>query len=230
MTGSSSNAGPLRSAGPPGRIHCQAILFDLDGVLVDSRRCVERVWRTWAAERTLDADRFIRESYGRRTSETLRAVAPELDVAAETALLDAMEETETEGLVATNGAHDLLARLQAGRWAIVTSGSRPVATLRLRTAGLPTPEVFVTGEEVRRGKPHPEPYLTAAARLRLAPAGCVVIEDAPAGVEAGLAAGMTVVAVGTTHPVDRLGAAHARVSGLEALQVRLEPDGVLIQY
>ena len=225
-----SGAGPLPSAGQPGRIHCRAILFDLDGVLVDSRRCVERVWRTWAAERTLDPERFIRESYGRRTSETLRMVAPELDVGAETAMLDAMEEIETEGLVATAGARNLLAQLPAGGWAIVTSGSRPVATLRLRTGGLPVPEVFVTGEEVRRGKPDPEPYLTAAARMRLSPSDCVVIEDAPAGVEAGVAAGMKVVAVGTTHPFDRLGAAHARVSGLDGLQVSPEPGGLVIRY
>ena len=220
------------STGPAGAepIRCQAILFDLDGVLVDSRRCVERVWRIWARERTLDPDRFIRESYGRRTSETLSMVAPELDAAAETAVLDAMEEVETEGLVATAGALDLLRQLPAGRWAIVTSGSRPVATLRLRTAGLPVPEVFVTGEEVRRGKPDPEPYLTAATRMTLSPSDCLVIEDAPAGVEAGVAAGMKVLAVATTHPLAQLGAAHVRVTGLDRLQVSLEPGGLLVQY
>ena len=157
-------------------------------------------------------------------------VAPELDVPAETAVLDAMEEVETEGLVATPGARGLLAGLPPDRWAIVTSGSRPVATLRLRTAGLPVPEVFVTGEEVRRGKPDPEPYLTGATRLNLFPADCVVVEDAPAGVDAGLAAGMTVLAVGTTHPLVRLGAAHARVSGLDALQISLGPGGLLIRF
>jgi sugar-phosphatase len=206
------------------------ILFDLDGVLVDSRRCVERVWRIWAAERALDADRFIGVSYGRRTSETLRAVAPELDVTAETGVLDAMEEVETEGLVAIPGAPELLAALPRDRWAIVTSGSRPVATLRLRTAGLPVPDVFVTGEEVCRGKPDPEPYLTAANRLNLPPADCLVIEDAPAGVQAGVAAGMTVVAVGTTHPPSRLGTAQVIVPGLDRLGVRVEPAGLLLHY
>ena len=228
MTGS-ADPEALHSSPHPERIGCRAILFDLDGVLVDSRRCVERVWRTWAAERTLDPDRFIRESYGRRTSETLRMVAPELNVAAETAVLDAMEEVETEGLAATPGARALLAQLPGDRWAIVTSGSRPVATLRLRTAGLPLPAVLVTGEEVRRGKPDPEPYLIAAARMRLSPADCVVIEDSPAGVESGRAAGMTVVAVGTTHPFDRLAVAHARVAGLDALQVDVVPGGLRIR-
>jgi sugar-phosphatase len=110
----------------------------------------------------------------------------------------------------------------------VTSGSRPVATLRLRAAGLPAPEVFVTGEEVHHGKPDPEPYLTAAARMQLSPSDCLVIEDAPAGVDAGVAAGMKVLAVATTHPLARLGAAHARVTGLDRLRVSPEPGGLLV--
>jgi sugar-phosphatase len=175
------------------------ILFDLDGVLVDSRPNIEEVWRAWAAPRGLDADRFIRVAHGRRTSETLREVAPHLDIARETAALDAMEETATDGLVAIPGAEALLASLEPDAWAIVTSGSRTVATLRLTTAGLPIPAVLVTGDEVERGKPDPEPYITAARRTGADPADCVVVEDSPVGIAAGKAAGMRVAAIATTH-------------------------------
>jgi len=197
------------------------ILFDLDGVLVDSRPLIEDIWRSWAAPRGLDAERFIAVAHGRRTSETLREVAPDLDIAAETAALDAMEEVATEGLVPIPGALDLLNSLPAGSWAIVTSGSRAVATLRLRTAGLPMPEVMVTGDEVRFGKPHPEPYLTGAERTGVSPRDCVVVEDAPAGVLAGKAAGMRVIAVTTTHSRDVLLAADRIVASLAEVKAQV---------
>jgi sugar-phosphatase len=144
------------------------LLFDLDGVLVDSRACDERVWRSWAAQRGVDADAMIRAGQGRRASETLREIAPDLDVAAEAALLDAMEELETSGLQAAAGAASVLAQLAPDRWAIVTSASRRVARVRLVTAGLPIPAVFITGDQVQRGKPDPQGYLWAAASLRVA--------------------------------------------------------------
>jgi sugar-phosphatase len=194
------------------------ILFDLDGVLVDSRPLIETVWRDWALPRGQDPMRFLRMAHGRRTSETLREVAPELDVTAETAALDAMEEYATEGLVAFPGAAALLASLDPAAWAIVTSGSRTVATLRLRTAGLPIPAVLVTGDEVRRGKPDPEPYLLGARRTGVAPARCVVVEDSPAGVASGKSAGMRVVAVTTTHRAEELARADVVVSGLRELR------------
>ena len=197
------------------------ILFDLDGVLVDSRPLIEDIWRKWANPRGLDAERFIAVTHGRRTSETLRAVAPELDVASETAALDAMEEVATDGLAAVDGALELLRSLEPGAWAIVTSGSRTVATLRLRTAGLPIPTVMVTGDEVKFGKPHPEPYLTGAARAGAAASACIVVEDAPAGVLAGKAAGMRVIAVTTTHPRELLIAADRVVGSLAEVHVEI---------
>ena len=190
------------------------ILFDLDGVLVDSRPLIEEIWRRWALPRGLDPASFIAVAHGRRSSETIREVAPHLDVSAETAALDAMEEVATEGLAPIPGALDLLGALQPGSWAIVTSGSRTVATLRLRTTGLPIPEVMVTGDEVRFGKPHPEPYLTGAERVGVAARECIVVEDAPAGVLAGKAAGMHVIAVATTHPREMLIAADRVLSTL----------------
>jgi sugar-phosphatase len=213
-------------------LQCRAILFDLDGVLVDSRRCIERIWRTWAATRGLDAEPFLRVAHGRRTAETLRLVAPDLDAAAEVGALDAMEAVETQGLSVAPGATTLVSRLPPSCWAIVTSGSRAVATLRLRTAGLPVPRVLVTSEEVRRGKPDPEGYLTAATRLAVAPADCVVVEDSPAGVAAGKGAGMRVIAVLTTHSAVSLTEADEHIGALSDLRIRApgpEPYRLLIE-
>ena len=196
------------------------ILFDLDGVLVDSRPLIEEIWRAWAEPRGQDAARFLRVAHGRRTSETLREVAPDLDIRAETAVLDAMEEVSTEGLIAIPGALELLTSLRPDSWAIVTSGSRTVANLRLRTAGLPVPAVMVTGDEVERGKPDPEPYLLGARRTGTDPSNCVVVEDAPVGIAAGKAAGMRVVAIMTTHHASALRQADVvlpYLSGLPAL-------------
>ncbi len=201
-------------------MQCRAILFDLDGVLVDSRECIELIWHAWAGERGLDPAEFLRVAHGRRIAETLRLVAPQLDAAAEAAVLDAMEEVETRGLRAAPGAAALLRQLSEAQRAIVTSGSRPVATLRLRTAGLPIPGVFVTAGDVQRGKPDPEGYLLAARRLGVAPADCVVVEDSPPGVGAGKAAGMRVIAVLTTYPAVALSSADVRLGALADLRVR----------
>jgi sugar-phosphatase len=184
------------------------------------------VWRRWAGERGYDAERFLRLAHGRRISETLRAAAPELDWRRETAVLDAMEETETEGLIPVPAAGDLLASLPPARWAVVTSGSRVVAQLRLVTTGLPVPSVFITGEDVRRGKPDPEPYRLGATRLGLPPADCVVLEDAPPGIAAAKAAGMRVIALPTTHSMEQLTHADVRIAGLSAIRVSAA-EGVL---
>lgn len=178
-------------------IRCRAILFDLDGVLVDSRATVEHVWRQWAARGGLDPAPFLRVALGRRTSETLREAAPDLDIAAATAELDALEERTIEGLVAAPGARPLVSALPADRWGIVTSGSRTVAALRLQAARLPRPRVFVTGDMVRHGKPDPEGYRAGIAALGpgIAAADCLAFEDSPAGVQAAAAAGLRVVAV-----------------------------------
>jgi sugar-phosphatase len=196
------------------------VLFDLDGVLVDSRACIEQVWRAWAAARGRDHRDFLRVAHGRRTSETVRLVAHALDAAAESAVLDALESVEARGLVAFPGVHALLASIPAGRWAIVTSGSVPVATLRLRTAGIAPPGVFITAGDVRQGKPDPEGYLAAAGRLSLRPSDCVVVEDSPTGIAAGKAAGMRVVGVATTYPRDALAAADVRLPAISAIRVR----------
>ena len=181
-------------------IPCRAVLFDLDGVLADSRRIVEGVWKVWAAEKGVDPAPFIAIAHGRRTSEILRTVAPHVDIAAETRRLDRMEEFATEGLVPIPGAAEFVRSLPQDRWGVVTSGHRECAEFRLRYVGIPFPKVFITGDMVKEGKPDPEGYLRGATELGFSPADCVVFEDAPPGVAAAHAAGMRVVGILTTHP------------------------------
>lgn len=208
-------------------VHCRAILFDLDGVLVDSRRCIERIWCRWAAIHGLDPYAILRIAHGRRISESLREVAPHLDPQIEVALLDEMEENELEGVHSVASAVELVARLPPERWAVVTSASPRVAHLRLRVSGVLFPRVLVTAADIRKGKPDPEGYLLAAERLDVSPEACLVIEDAPAGVAAGKAAGMVVVGLSTTHLPERLAEAGADfvLPGLEAVQVAEAFDG-----
>ena len=206
---------------------CKAILFDLDGVLVDSRGCVELVWRAWAFARGLDADSILQVAHGRRTRETVADIAPHLDIAAEVAILDQMEERETRGDERIPGVAALVASLPVGRWAVVTSGGPAIAARRLQIAGIPEPSVMITAHDVRHGKPHPEGFLAAATRLGIAASDCLVVEDAPAGVAAALAAGMKVIAVLTTHTAERLKDADAIVATAGRLLVRSSTDGWL---
>lgn len=200
-------------------LHCVAILFDLDGVLVDSRECVERTWRRWAAERGLDPELVLREAHGRRTFETIERVAPHLDAGAEGARIAASESGETRGIYEIAGARDLLESLPPRSWAVVTSGIRAVAETRIRHMRLPTPPVLVPADEISHGKPHPEGYLTAADRLTVDPEQCIVIEDAPPGIEAARAAGMRAIGVLGTYPAEALGAADVVVPSVAALRV-----------
>ncbi len=198
---------------------CDAILFDLDGVLVDSIGCTERAWRSWAEARGVDVVRTLQVSHGRPVKDTLRLLVPQLDTATEVAYLEAIEAHETEGVRAVAGAHALLARLPPASWAIVTSATRSVAELRLRHTGLHAPDVLVTADDISRGKPDPEGYLTAAARLGIEPSACLVIEDAVAGIDAARAAGMRVIAITSTRRADELRRADGVVSALTDLEV-----------
>jgi sugar-phosphatase len=182
-----------------------AVLFDLDGVLVDSLRVVERAWRRWAAEQHLEAGDVLARVHGRRAADVVRMFAPRLDPVQQVLRITGYEtEDGGGGLTAIPGARECVDVARQGRWAVVTSGGRDLATLRLAAVGLPVPEVLVTGDDVEHGKPDPEPYLRAAALLG-APAGeCVVVEDAPTGILAGKQAGMTVLAVATSHPAAAL--------------------------
>ena len=197
------------------------LLFDLDGTLVDSRAVVERQWRVLCDRLGLDFAELLGVLHGVRSSDVIRAFAPGCDVEAEAAALDAAEEKDREGLVVVQGGPELLARLPAGSWGVVTSGHRALADGRLRSVGLPVPEVMVCGDEVTAGRPDPEGYLAAARLLGVLPAACVVVEDAPAGVQAGLAAGMRVIGITTTHAAAALAGASAVIDDLRALDAAL---------
>ena len=208
---------------------CKAILFDLDGVLVDSAECVERTWRTWSARHGLNADDVIAVAHGRRTIETVRAVAPHLDVLAEVTALEANEAMTTAGVYEITGARELIAKLPADWWAVVTSGTRVIAEFRLKLVGIPIPRVMICADEITHGKPHPEGYLTAAAQLGRTPTECIVIEDTPAGVEAAHAAGVRVIAIETTYPRPQLTTADAVVRRLKDLDVTWDGNVIRIE-
>ena len=206
---------------------CAAILFDLDGVLVDSTSAVDREWREWAAKKGVDGDAIMAIAHGVRTVEVIRRVAPHLDAAAEAALIENHEAGDQRGVTVMPGSIDLVRSIPEGRWGVVTSGSRLLATNRLRFCGLPVPEVLVTSDDVTHGKPDPEPYLKGAGRLGFSPADCLVIEDAPAGIESARAAGTTVIGITSTYGVNALEQANAVIRKLGQIQVTVNGAGKL---
>ncbi|HEY3614406.1 MAG TPA: HAD-IA family hydrolase [Gaiellales bacterium] len=197
------------------------LLFDLDGTLVDSRAVVERHWGAFCERNGLDFPSVLAVLHGVRSVDTIRAVAPWLDAPAEAARLDEGEEIDTDGLVLVTGADRVLAGLEAGRWGIVTSGHRALAERRLRAVGLPVPAVMVCGDEIVRGKPDPEGFLTGARLLGVEPATCVAFEDAPAGILAATAAGMPVVGITTTHGAAALAGATTVIADLTEFDAAL---------
>ena len=176
----------------------------------------------------LDPESVIAVAHGRRAIETVQLVAPQLSAEAELDSLAASESTTSEGVYEITGARELLEMLPADKWAVVTSGIRAVAEFRLRHAGLPVPPVMICADEISRGKPDPEGYLTAAERLGYSPAECLVIEDAPAGIESARAAGMRVIAITTTYPPRMLTGADAIVERLTDLSVVLDRNQIRI--
>ncbi|MFE1170737.1 HAD family hydrolase [Nocardiopsis sp. NPDC058789] len=181
------------------RISVDAVLFDIDGTLVDSTGAVERTWRLWGEAHGIDPEEILAVSHGRRSEDTVAMFLPEAQVAEATAELEELELADLDGVSALPAARELLSALPSPRWAAVTSGSRRLMRTRLEAAELPVPEVLVTADDVSEGKPHPQGYLRAAAALGFDPARCLVVEDAPAGVRAGLASGAAVLAVATSH-------------------------------
>ena len=170
----------------------------MDGVLVDSTPAVARVWSGWAREHGFEPEVVVKQAHGRPSIATIRDLLPHGDHHAEDREVERRELGDVEDVVALPGAAEMLHAIPVGRYAIVTSATRRLAEVRLRAAGLPIPDHFVTASDVKRGKPNPDPYLMGAESLRLPPADCIVIEDAPSGVRAGKAAGARVIAVRTT--------------------------------
>lgn len=183
------------------QVTTQALLFDMDGVLINSIPAVERVWSRWAAKRGFDVHEVLRHAHGRPSIATLRDLVPNADHAAENRRLEQEEIDDVADIVPLPGVQALLASLPPERWAIVTSCTRRLAEVRIRAAGLPVPKLFITSSDITHGKPHPEPYRKGAAGLGLAPEQCIVVEDALAGIASGRSAGSRVIAFTTTSTI-----------------------------
>ncbi len=190
-------------------VRARALLFDMDGVLLNSIPAVTRVWRQWAEEHGFDPAETVERAHGRPSLTTVMELLPGADYAAENRVIEQREIADLAGVEPLPGASELLRSLPAGRWTIVTSATRALAEVRLKAAGLKLPETMVTATDVKEGKPHPEPYLTAAAKLGFPASECVVAEDVPAGVTAGKAAGARVIGIGSGARVEGLRAAGA---------------------
>jgi sugar-phosphatase len=190
-------------------VTASAMLFDLDGVLVDSTPAISRVWTKWCLARGFDPEKTVREAHGRPSIDTIRELLPDADHEAENRVLERGEIEDLEGVVPLPGALELLTSLPADRWTIVTSCTKELAEVRIRAAGLPIPPKLVTSSDITNGKPDPEPYLKGASALGFPSSDCLVVEDVPAGIRSGKAAGARVIAVRTTETDAELTAAGA---------------------
>jgi len=210
-------------------IHAHALLFDNDGTLVSSLDSVERCWTRWAGEYGITAEEFGRVAlHGRPAAEIVADLLPAHLVPEAVARVEQLEVDDVPdgGVRLLPGTRDLLDSLPADRWAVVTSATRRLAEARLDAVGI-LPKTLIAADDITRGKPDPEPYLLAARQLGVDPAHCVVFEDAPAGLQAGRAAGMTTVALATTHRAEDLDA-DLVVADLSALSALVTDGGVEI--
>jgi len=208
---------------------CAAILFDMDGVLVDSEAVVRRTWRRWCERTGIEEATVLSGAHGRRTMDTLRAVAPHLNLSAEARWLEEAELDDRDGIVAVPGAKELTSALPDDGWAVVTSAGRELARRRLAWAGLTMPRFFVSAEDVEHGKPSPEGYLRAASDLGVDAAQCLVIEDSPAGIVAAQSAGMNVVALTTTHDAEELSSVALLLPDLVEIEVVTGGGGFVLR-
>lgn len=206
---------------------CKAIIFDLDGVLIDSDEAIRQRWKEWAEYRDISFKRIEPIYHGRPAAEVIEEVAPHLDGEAEIERMQTVLSTDPGPLRAFEGAEALLEGLPEGQWTIATSARRETATVRLSHVGLPIPETLVTADDVESGKPAPDPYRLAARRLGVEPRHCVVFEDSPAGVAAARQAGAPVIAVATTNAPEDLSGADVVVPRLASVEIRATKEGGL---
>ncbi|STQ91313.1 HAD-IA family hydrolase [Iodobacter fluviatilis] len=203
------------------QIECTALLFDMDGTLVDSTPCIEGLWRRWAVRQHLDPDLVMQHVHGRRGIETIALVAPHLDAAAEVVELLKEEARSLDGTVAIDGAADFLAQLRPDQWAVVTSAPREIALAKLTYAGLPAPARLISADDVTHGKPHPEAFLKGAALFGLDPQQCVAFEDALSGVQSAQAAGIPVIALTSSHSAQELSHAEHIIANYHSLTLKV---------
>ena len=217
------------TAASPVQIPCQAVLFDMDGILISSVASVERSWTKWALMRGIDPQTAIRAAHGCRAIETVALLRPDLDSTAELKLIEEIELADGKGLGVLPGVLPLLAALPANRWTVGTSATERLARLRMTASGIPVPQRIVHADSVTEGKPNPAPFLAGAALLGFVPQDCVVFEDSSSGAAAGRAAGCTVVATPFSHSIASLSAANYLVKDLTGVAVTILPgDGGLL--
>ncbi|MEU2763740.1 HAD-IA family hydrolase [Streptomyces sp. NPDC007094] len=202
-----------------------AVLFDVDGVLLDSAGAHRRVWDAWSVARGLDPEKVWELTFGRRPEDTVGDVAAHLDPAAERRMLDRLLAQEMDGIQPVRGAPGLVESLSGTPWAIVTSGSRDFVEARFAATGLALPAVRVYGGDVPNAKPAPDCFALAASRLGIPASECLVVEDAPAGIRAAVAAGCFAVGLTTTHTAEALGQAHLCVASLPDVRSLLTAYG-----
>lgn len=211
-------------------LRVRGILFDMDGVLVSSLGSVERTWEKWAKARGIDPETAIRTAHGCRAIETVQRLRPDLDAMQELAWLEEMEIADKVGIEMLAGVKPILEVLPADRWIVVTSATGKIAKSRLAHGGVPATARVVTADEVRNGKPHPEPYEKGAAMLGLKPEECLVIEDSASGAKAGHAAGCKVLATLHSHSLESLTHADWVVESLEGVRVRMDGDRIEVRF
>ena len=217
-------------ASSPVLICCKGILFDMDGILIASIDSVERSWTKWALMRGVDPAYACRIAHGCRAIETVARLRPDLDSKAELKVIEDIEVADGDDLSVLPGVEQLIASLPIDRWTVVTSATERLARARLAKAGLPVPGRLITADQVSQGKPYPQPYLAGAALLRLPPEACVVFEDSESGVNAGRAAGCTVVATTFSHEVESLAQAHHLVRDLTGVTATHEDGTVKLSF
>lgn len=211
---------------------CQAILFDLDGVLVDADLIYQRHWQAWAEQHQVSFEKILEVHHGRPAARTMEIVAPHLDAVAESKRFNQCLEDDTDmtGTIAYPGVKAALRVLPTDRWAIATSAPGKIARSRLQYLELPVPSVLVSPEDVERGKPAPDPYLKAAAGLGIPATACLVIEDSPAGIEAAHAAGARVLGLSTTHDLDALRNADSVCPRFAEVQLAVDDAGIRVSW
>ena len=203
-----------------------AFLFDMDGTILNSIAAAERVWGAWAWKFGLNPEVFLPTIHGRRAFETISSLGlADVDPEAEAAAVTRAEIDEIDGVIPIGGAGRFLSSLPAHRWAVVTSAPAALAERRIEAAGLPSPAIIVTAEDVRRGKPAPDCFILAAERLSVDPARCLAFEDAEAGIMAATAAGCRVVVITETHK-HRMGSGHPQIANYDRIKPKIGGGGL----